>query len=328
MGMPAEAVGGLVALRELMQRSSDVRNAMIEFQTDFKVAHEQVDQLGDYKDLHDLLHRLQFSCYNGILHAAAHFPNNEETLDILTDHTLTFENIVDELKLVASRSSMPKQELRWIDDADQIKVDLRIAISFPDEKKLKNVIGRLNRLLATHPTRINVLLNHAARALRLRALWGALARVCNDLTSLNLDPEKVKAFQSGVDALGKLEKELGDLVDQHDLWQTLEVELRLIETLVDINLDQFGMDWPDIKQKAEPLYISSKGEWANALMEESNAIGEALSNNNLVKVRRSFRNYQRRTANRFYQVDLELKALCGNLRQIGVPLASVLEMIK
>jgi hypothetical protein len=325
IGASENAAVGLTALRELMQRSSDVRNAVIEFQTDFRVAHEQVNQLGDYKDLHDLLHRIQFSCYNGIVHAAAHF-QSEETIDILTDHILTFENIIDELRLVAARPSMPKQELRWIGEAEQMKLDLRIAITSQDEKKLKNVIARLNRLLATHLARINTLLNHAARALRLPALWNALGRVCNDLTSLNLDPDNVKAFQSGVDALSKIESALSDLVDSHDRWQTLEVELRLIESLVEQDLDQLEMDWPNVKQKAEPLYMLFAYEWANALKQESNALDEALSNKNRVAVRRSFHKYQRRAINRFYQVDLELKALCGNLRQVGVPLAAVLEM--
>jgi hypothetical protein len=325
-GTSENAAGGLSALGEMMQRSSDLRNAVIQFQTDFRVAREQVDQLGDFKDLHDLLHQLQFLCYNDIVHASARFPDDEDTLDILTDHALTFEKITDELKLVASRPSMPKQELRWIDEAEQLKNDLQGAITTPDVKKLKNVIRQLNRLLSTYPARINNLLTSAARALRMPALLSALTRVYNDLASPNFDPDKVKAFQAGVEALGRLEKALNDLVDQHDRWQTLDVELRLIETLVDRDLDQFGTDWTFVKQKAEPLYIASADEWANALKQESNSLDEALSSNNPIKIRRSFRYYQRRATNRFYHVDLELKTLCGNLRQIGVPLASVLEM--
>jgi len=325
---PAEAVGGLAVLGELMQRSADVRNAVIEFQTDFSVAHDQVDQLGDYKDLHDLLHRLQFTCYNGIVHVAVKFLDNDESLDILTDHTLTFESIVDELKLVASRSLIPKQELSWIDEAEQMKVDLQIAITDMDEKKLKNVIGRLNRLLAMYPSRINTLLNYAARALRLPALLNALTRIHNDLALRNLDPDKVLTFQSGVEALSKLEEALNDTVEEHNRWQKLESELRLMETQVDRDLEQFCEDWLDLKQRVEDLYIASTEEWAISLKVDSKVLNEAANNADLVKVRRSFRSFQRRVANRFYQVDLELKALCGNLRQIGIPLTSVLEMIK
>jgi hypothetical protein len=326
-GTSEKAVGGLMALGEFMQLSPSVRNAVIEFQTDFKVAHGQVEQLGDYKDVHDLLHRLQFSCYNVIIHAATRFPNDETALDELTEHAFTFENIIDKLKLVASKPTMPKQELRWIDDAEQIKVDLHNAINSQDGAKLRNVIGRLHRLLTIYPPRINTALNRAAGALRLPSLVNALTRVCDDLTSHNLDSQKVMTFQSGVDALDKLEKALSQLVDSHDRWQTLEVELNQLETSAGGSLDQFMMEWPYVKQKAETLCVDSAEKWANELREECRVLDETIVGNNPAALRRSFRNYQRRVANRFYQVDLDLKALCGNLRQIGTPLASVLELI-
>lgn len=327
IGAPAEAVGGLVALRELMQHSRDVRIAVIAFRTDFRVAHEQVDRLGDYKDLHDLLHHLQFHCYNGIAQALARFPDDELTLDNLTDYALTLEGIVEELKQVATRPSLPKQEWEWIDDVGLAKADLRNAVDNLDERSLKKVIWRLNRLLATQPARINTLLNHSARALRLPALLSALTRVCDTLTSLDLDADKVNTFQSGVDALGKLNQVLGSLVDNHDRWQMLDVELRRIEASIDRDLIELEMSWQDVKLKAEPLYIAYPDEWASALKKESDALDEMLSGNNPAKVRRGFRNYQRRATDRFYRVDIDLKALCGDMRQIGIPLASVLEMI-
>jgi hypothetical protein len=328
IGASAEAAGGLIALREMMQHSSDVRTAAIVFQTDFEVAHDQVDLLGDYKDLHDLLHRLQFHCYNGIVQAATRFPTDEMTLDNLTDYALTLEGIIDELKQVSGRPAIPKQELAWIEDVRLTKDDLRNAIDALDEKLLKKVIWRLNRLLTTQPARINTLLNLAARTLRLPALLSALTRVCNHITSLELDPDKVLAFQSGLDALGKLDQTLSELVDHHDRWQMLDVELRRIEASIDRDLAELEMSWPDVKPKAESLYNMCIEEWAAALHKEGNALDEALMSNNPVKVRRCFRSYQRRAADRFFRVDIQLKALCGDLRQIGVPLASVLRIIQ
>ncbi len=328
IGAPAEAVGGLVALRELMQHSSDVRTAVIAFQTDFKVAYEQVDLLGDYKDLHDLLHRLQFHCYNGIVQAAMRFPADEMALDNLTDYALTLEAIIDESRQVVNRPTMQKQELTWIGDIGLTKEDLRRAIDSLDEGSLKKVIWRLNRLLAIQPSRINTLLNLAARALRLPALLSALTRVCDHITSLELEPDKVIAFQSGLQALDKLDRALCELVDDHDRWQSLDVELRRLEASIDHDLVELEMSWPDIKPKAEPLYAGCVDDWADALKREGAALDEALGSNNPAKVRRSFRSYQRRASDRFFRVDVELKAVCGDLRQIGMPLASVLRMVQ
>lgn len=327
IGSSEKVAGGLVALRDLMQHSSDVKNAVIEFQTDFRETYERVDQLGDYKDIHDLLHQLQFSCYNGIIHEAPRFIDEDEAFEILSDHVLTFENIVDELRNISSRPSMPKQELRWIDEVEQMKADFRSILNTRDDRKLKMVIGRLNRLLGAQPGRINILLTQAAGALRLDELCRILARICNGLPSFGLDPARVNTFQGGLDGLNKLEKVLSNLVDQHGRWQDLESDLRLSEPYVGRDLDQLEIDWSDIKSKSEQLYFAIEEGWANDLRQDSHALDEALAARDPARIRRCFRNYQRRVANRFYQVDLELKTLCGNLRQIGAPLASVLEAI-
>lgn len=327
IGAPAKAIGGLVALRELMQSSAEVHTAVIAFQTDFKVAHEQVNRLGDYKDLHDLLHQLQFHCYNGIVQTLIRFPDDELMLDNLMDYALTLEEIVEELKEVASRPLMPKQEVAWINDVALAKAELHQAIDMLSGELLKKVVWRLNRLLATQPARINTLLNHSARTLRLPSLIDALTRVCNNLFALNLDTNKVNAFQSCVDALDKLNQGLNLLIESHDQWQGVDVELRRIEASVDRDLTEFEMSWPDIKMKSEPLYIAYLEDWANALKKESDALDEALSISNPAKVRRGLRSYQRRVMDRFYRIDIQLKALCDDLRQIGTPLASLLEMI-
>ncbi len=328
MNVSAEAVGGLFALQELMQHSKDVRNAVIAFRTDFRVAHEQVDRLGDYKELHDLLHRLQFQCYNLIAQTAFNFPNDPLAIDNLTDYALTLEHIAEKSKEVAARPFIPKEELIWIKDFDLVQAELHSAISDLEIRHLKKVIDRLKRLLGTQPAIINTLLNHSARALRLSELLAALQRVCDTMVSLQLDSDKVNTFQAGVDALGKLNQALNSLVEDHNRWQLLDRDLRLIDASIDRDLEDLELWWPDIKLKAEQLYWDCPDAWASALKKQSENLEDALSMRDVIKVRRGFRTYQHRAANRFYQVDVELKNLCGGVRQIGAPLASVLEMIE
>jgi len=74
--------------------------------------------------------------------------------------------------------------------------------------------------------------------------------------------------------------------------------------------------------------VSVTDEWAQALQKESRGLDEALAASNPLKVKRGFRNFQRRVSERFFQVDVNLKAVCGDLRQIGTPLDSVLGMIE
>ncbi len=319
---------GLFALRELMQRSSDVRTDVIAFQTDFRAAREQIDRLGDYKDFHDLLHRLQYHCYNGVGQAALLFPADEMAVDNLTEYALTLDGIVAALQVVLARSTLSKQETSWIDDVVAAKTDLNAALDGLDEKLLKRVIWRLNRLLTTQPGLINKSLNQTARVLRLPTLTEALAGICDRLTSLDLDAGKVQQFETGVKALRQLDQDLTALVNDHDRWQTLDLELRRIGGTLDHDLFDLEMSWPDVKTRAEPLCLNVADDWAQALQKESHGLDEALVASNPVKVKRGFRNFQRRVSERFFQIDVNLKAVCGDLRQIGTPLASVLGMIE
>jgi hypothetical protein len=120
---------------------------------------------------------------------------------------------------------------------------------------------------------------------------------------------------------------LSSLIDDHDNWQALDVELRRIEGSIERDMMEFEMSWPDIKLKAGPLYMDVPEEWANALKKESDVLDDECKAKNPLKVRRGFRSYQRRVTDRFYRVDVQLKTLCSDMRQIGIPLATVMEMM-
>jgi hypothetical protein len=193
---------------------------------------------------------------------------------------------------------------------------------------LNQAIWRLNRTLAIQPTRINTRLTAAARALRLPALVEALGVARDHLAAPGLDADKVRQFQSGLEALDSLGRSLQAQVENHDHWQGVDVELRRIEALIDPDLIELQMSWPDLKAIAEPLYHSQSDEWALAMSKEAEALDEALTADNPVKTRRAFRNYRNRAGHHFFQVDSELRKLCGELRPIGEPLTAVLRLIE
>lgn len=325
---PDKVREGLAVLHELMQHSVDVRKAVVAFQTDFEAAHQQLDSAGDCKDLHDLLHKLQFFCYDPLVQEAARFPHDDLAIDNLTDCLLTLEGIVNELQQVAARPSLSKREPTWISEVRTAKVDLACALDKLDPQLLRRVIIRLKRLLSTQPSRINVMLNQAARHLRLRTLAEAMAQVSGNVAALNLNPDKVGQFQAGVIALNDLERNLDALVDDHDCWQEIEVELWRIEGSLTQSMDELEVTWSDLKTRSDELCSTCEIEWAAALRQDAAALTTALAENSPLKIKRAFRSYRRRASNRFYQVDGDLKSICGELRKIGLPLASVLRMME
>jgi hypothetical protein len=326
-GKAPVAAKGLTALSELVQSSPEVRVAVVEFRTDFRAVYEQVDLMGYYKALHDQLHKLQFHCYNSIVDIAAGFPLDENAIYHMSYHALTLEGIVEQLDEFASKPSMPKDELVWIQEIGMARADLQKAVDELDGAPIKMVLWRLNRILANQPRRIHTLLNHSARALRLPELLGALQSVLSKLTSLDLDTKKVAIFQTGVDAFVELNGILSSLVEAHGLWQQLDVELRRINDSLNYGLNELELSWPYVKLQASSLYVANPEKWAVDLQKDSDKLDAAMSANNPAKIRLGFQSYERRVSERFYRVDANLKALCDDLRQIGSPLSTLLEMI-
>jgi hypothetical protein len=138
----------------------------------------------------------------------------------------------------------------------------------------------------------------------------------------------VSQFQNGVEALGQLGNHLTALVDTHDSWQAVELELRRIEALLDQDPQELEMSWPDLKARVDLLCGESNEDWTAALRKDAETLTATFSEKNPVTLKRCFRSFRRRASDRFFRVDVDLKSVCGELRTVGEPLASVLRMIE
>ena len=317
----------LNVLPGLMERG-EVRRLVATFRTNFQAAGQQIDLLVQYKDLHDLLHKLQFRCYNVILQEAPRFPADDLALDNLLNYEVTLQDIVAELRNVAGRNVIPASELSWIDDVAQAATVLNTAVNQIDPEALKRTIWLLKRIIALQPSSINQRLNAAARALRLDALVEAMTQINTTLNNLHLEADKVAQFTAGVAALRSLNKRLMALIEAHNNWQTLERILSRIEDVIVYDISELTFSWPDVKAKVITLSQGSKGDRVQLLNEDGANLDDALTAQNPALINRYFRRYRQRAGNHFYQVDVALKNLCEELRQVGQPLASVLRIIE
>jgi hypothetical protein len=87
------------------------------------------------------------------------------------------------------------------------------------------------------------------------------------------------------------------------------------------------MSWPDLRERLSILFDGQTDPWIQAFQQDSQELEGALQGQNPVKIRRYFRQFRRRAGDRFYQVDVTLKRLCEELREVGGPLTSVLRMM-
>jgi hypothetical protein len=319
---PQVVGNGLKALGALIVQSTAVRAAAIAYRTDFQAASEQINKLGQYKSLHDVLHRLQFDCFNLILQEVDRFPNDDQAIDNLAYYQITFDHIVEELRSMARESEIVRREISWIKDLVDAQFAYDEALKNADQDRLKTAVWLLNRLLATQPSQINTSLNNSARALRLPALSAGLIMIKRTLESADLDPDMKSEFLEGVNAIDQLNANLVGLVNEHDDWQEIDLELRWLET----NMDNLAMSWPYLHKKIAPLYEGVDIQWAIRLTEAIAILAAAMDANNPSRVRLAFRSFRARANIRFYQVDMALKKLSDELQLVGTNLASILRL--
>jgi Effector-associated domain 10 len=306
-----------------------IRDATIVFRTDFKAACEQIQILWSYKALHDLLHRVEFECYKGILNEEKRFPNDLTSLETLEEYGLVLQSIVNQLDEIVNQKILVTQEILWIRELEQAHSEFNRALSKKDSQIIRRSIHLLQRILIIHPSRINTHLNAAAQTLRIPSLIHAMREIFQHLNSSDLSLDQISQFQQGVEALDNLQVRLMSLVMVHDSWQIIDLDLRQLEVNLDLRTDELIAAWPYLKHRIDLVCDCNADDWSIGFYKDSQNLEVAITTfvRDSSNVKRYFRLYRRRAGERFYQIDTALKRLCDELQTICEPIAAVLRII-
>ena len=320
---------GINILADLMAEPQ-VKTAVIKFRTEFQAISEQVEMLATYKDLHDLLHRLEFKCYQGILREARHFPDDYTCLSILESYGQNLQDIIADVEGIIAQKNPAAEGITWHQELKQAYDFLETALEEEDKNQLKKAIWFINRIIASQPSQINTALVSTAKVLRLPTLVEGMKDIWKIIEDSELKPAKLDQFQESVISLTKLDDDLKILLTTHDNWQKIDSQLRRIETVTANSSDLFEleMSWQDLNAEVAEKCQDSQESWANSLLKEAKRLDEALNAQNTSKVKQYFSSYRNRAGQGFYKIDQELRTFCGNLRDVGNPLAYLLRMLE
>jgi hypothetical protein len=320
------ATRGLETLEQLMQ-DVEVREAVGDFQSDFEATALQIEVLAFYKDMHDLLHTLQFQCYRGITQEAKRFPEDATSREILTDHEITFDGLMRQLDEVAARGVAQQAELLWLQDLRDAQAEFQKAVQENASKPLTRAIWLMDRVLAVQPSHINTRLNAAARALRLNDLVDALTLLRDRFSGGGLDPAKIQTFSESIRSLLTLQQNLTALVIEHDRWQALDLDLRRIQQNLRTDVLELELSWDRVQIMIAPL-CGAEESWATSLRSTCESLTQAIAAQEQSRERQGFQRLYSQAADRFYRVDTTLKRVCESLRAIGEPLTTLLGLMK
>lgn len=317
----------LNVLAQLMQQTN-VRDLVATYRADFDAASHQIDILSNYKYLHDLLHKLQYRCYNVIAQEARRFPDDDLAFDNLLNYEVTLQDIVANLQGVIEEAEFSANETAWINDLLDAQQKLREALEVLESEALRRVVWLMRRVLALQPSNVNHRLNAAARALRLDTIVSSLDAIRDALRQFNVESSQLEQLEEGIDELQRFDTQLEALVVEHDQWQEVQRILGRIEDMMVYDLSELEFSWPDLSERVTTLCTRHKGEWVERFFQDGEQLQKALTDKNPVRIRSYFQRYRQRAGNRFFQVDTQLKDLCAELRKVGESLSSILSMLE
>ncbi len=329
---PAETVGsaeaGLDALRSLMS-SPEVLRAAGAFRDNFRAASDGIAKLGAYKTLHDALHEVQLLRLDRLeqierdISKAGSLKQDDANSEEIETQILYLEALGPRLRDAAAKLPTRPAEEAWISRLAQAIGALREANAGGATASLGKGLKRLRAVLAVEPSRINGLLTAAARELRLPSLADALRSIRAAAEQHGVSGPDMDRLRLGASAVESLRDALGDLVEQHDRWQQIDSDLRLLSKDTEPPMEDMELVWPGMKSFVGAVAGSSGEGWARALAQATAELDAAQAAGDMTRVLKLFPRFRQRAILRFFEVDHCLKELCDQIGRIGGPLDSI-----
>jgi hypothetical protein len=324
-----QASVGLKALERLLDSSPEVKEVVFASRTRLEEIKGQIDKIADYKDVHDLLHQLQYSCFNMIRREEANFPDLS-ALEILGSYGMNMETILVRLRAVEARKQIHASELTWIDDVESAHTFLQKAIDFsnPDRGSLVKSTWYLMRIINRFPSLINQSLLREARDLDLPGLLETLQKIAPTAEDTSPDVRSVSEFIDGLNAIQEMNRRLLALTQAHDSWQKLDLEFVQFEEMLETDPSFLEFSWGElILPRLNELLEGGESGEAKNLQAARDALAQEIASQNEARIRNLVNILRRETGIRFFQVDVNLKALCDELRKVAQPLESIIYRI-
>jgi hypothetical protein len=302
-----------------MLSRADVRTAVVTFQTDFQAASQQIEQMNDYKQIHDLFQILETQ-YDLINRDQKRLPDDDMAWEDIAIAEPEVQAKIDDMVTLSKSQTFADGDVRWVTQLETVRERLHTAVEGDDLEALENGVRLLDRVLNRHPTRINAQLVAVASALRLDNLEKAITTISSSLAEANVTMDSiVEEVKGGRSALAGLDERLRELVREHNAWQNIDDEIRRVKAAVSQNsIEELEDAWYDLEPMTrERIDAHKEADWAINLNKSMADLEPAIEKQLVSKVRRLFMRYHTYVGHRFREVDLELLSLCTELQRVG-----------
>ena len=137
-----------------MLSREDVRTAVVTFQTDFQAASQQIAQMNDYKQVHDLFQILETQ-YDLIYRDQKRLPDDDMAWEDIATAEPELQTRISDIVTLSRSQTFADGDVRWAKQLETVKERLQTAVDGDDLEALNGGVSLLYRVLNRHPTRIN-----------------------------------------------------------------------------------------------------------------------------------------------------------------------------
>lgn len=288
---------------------------------------QQIEIVTIYKDIHDQLHYLEFTCYNMIKEEIPYFPDDRRSLRQIRIYKGRLIEIICGIKSISGDAMLESQEMEWIQDLEEARSELEGAINTKNLDQLKTSYYLLNAIIAEQSNCIDVSLKRAAEALHLQSLIEKTQEILQHIEQTSNNQQKI---QESITALQKIDKILKFRINDHYQWQNIDNNFRRIDGLLNKDLDELVFSWKYLKGKVEKQYHDCEESWAMDLKTKSEKLDELMTSESKDSddIKDCFLEYRTIATSHFFKVDHELKNFCEQLKKVSEPLNIILEKIR
>ena len=322
----------LTTLSELMDRR-EIRFALSRFEAEFAEIQSKLDQLWHYKTLHDKFHDAA-ALYERI-RADRHSDSRAADWDRLESDILVLEGKLRVILDVAADPVFPAALVIRVRKLQRISDGLSEAVAAFDDNLLGARLNELDASLATTPPMLDTRLVEIARSLPLDKIRDALKVVHTRITGQQLDQDQlplVEALCADILSIEQAEDKLLALVDNHDLLQWMEADLRT-DSLLDsrLTVPQMAIKWQDVQEYFRQLQMAVEWTFIAKLLQKGEALDNCLAEKGVdgspiaqENARKAFKSFSREASIAFNLTDTTLHRFCTQLRPLGAKLGAII----
>ena len=294
-----------------------------------KAARDQIALVVGLKQLHDALYDIQIHHFEQILMERDRLGRDDQAGRNLVRHVRRVARRLKDLGDPASLRLTPDLQLseRLADLAEAVH-NIEHGSRDGAMQVIDQGIWELNDILSVVPSMVNIELKRVIREMKLRELFRALLAVQDLMQQSKAEPEDIRCFAAGGRDLGRLDRDIDDLMLQHDQWQRIDDLMRRIDNNGKGKPSDLDFAWPKLnsllQKQLDGIDELFRGEIAEAFAE----LWDKMTSPDLDAKIEPFRLLRGSAGNWFSEVDRRLLEICRELIPIDAALTVVLTALK